>query len=103
MVALGILIYLGIKVYKITNPPELVIADLPASFSTEDKVLTIIGKSKSEAVVKVNDRQIVSDKNGSFNITLDLQKGLNIIKISRRQSIAERRCLLSNRIGRKYK
>ncbi|MBI5254806.1 helix-turn-helix domain-containing protein [Candidatus Falkowbacteria bacterium] len=82
LVALGILIYLGIKVYNITKPPELVIADLPTSFSTEEKSLTINGKSESEAVIKVNDRQIISDKNGSFNITLDLQKGLNIIKIS---------------------
>jgi len=82
IIALGILTYLGIKIYNITEPPQLIINNLPTTFSTTEKSVSLTGKSESEALIEINDRQIVSDKNGNFNLTLDLQKGLNIIKIS---------------------
>jgi hypothetical protein len=51
-------------------------------FSTREESVTFSGQSENEAIIKVNDRQIVSNKDGKFLITLDLQKGLNIVKIS---------------------
>ena len=82
IIILGLLSYLGIKVYQITEPPELMVFDLEKTLSITEKSLTINGKSEAETQVQINDRQIITNLGGEFSIALDLQKGLNIIKIS---------------------
>ena len=49
---------------------------------TLENQITIQGYSEKEVSLKINDRPLLSDKQGGFNLTIDLQKGLNIIKIS---------------------
>lgn len=85
IIIIGLLSYLGIKVYQITEPPDLMVFNLEKTLSITEKSLTITGQSEPETQVQINDRQIITDQGGGFSITLDLQKGLNIIKISARK------------------
>jgi len=85
IIIIGLLSYLGVKIYQITEPPELMVFDLEKTLSTTKKSIIITGQSEKETEVKINDRQIITNQGGGFSIPLDLQKGLNIIKISARK------------------
>ena len=78
----AILIYIGTEVNTITSSPELIIASPPDNLITQTSQVKIQGQTEKEVHLRINDRPLLSDKNGNFSIVLDLQKGLNIIKIS---------------------
>ncbi|MBT5338008.1 helix-turn-helix domain-containing protein [Candidatus Falkowbacteria bacterium] len=78
----AILLYIGSEVNTITSSPELIIASPPDNLITQTSQVKIQGQTEKEVHLRINDRPLLSDKNGNFSIVLDLQKGLNIIKIS---------------------
>lgn len=74
--------YIGYGINKIIAPPKLeIIAPIDNMMTTETTVL-IQGKTEREVALSINGRPLFSDPNGNFEVTIDLQKGLNIIKIS---------------------
>lgn len=78
-----VLIYIGISVNKIFSPPELIIKEpFKPSIITNESSILLSGITEPEVELKINDRQILIDNSGKFEISMDLQKGLNIIKIS---------------------
>jgi transcriptional regulator with XRE-family HTH domain len=76
------LVYLGLQINKIFTPPELIIYEPPQSLVTAQNFIEIKGKTEKEARVFINGKEIYIDTNGKFLATLDLQKGLNTIKIT---------------------
>ena len=74
--------YLGWEVNKIISPPRLVLFSPPKNFITDKNRVEINGKTEKEVNLTINERPLLSDQNGNFSLNLDLQKGLNIIKIS---------------------
>ncbi|MEK7512215.1 MAG: helix-turn-helix domain-containing protein [Patescibacteria group bacterium] len=74
--------YIGKAINKIVSPPLLVVNQPAENLITLENQITIQGYSEKEVSLKINDRPLLSDKQGGFNLTIDLQKGLNIIKIS---------------------
>ncbi len=79
---LAITLYLGIEVNKIISPPELLVFSPLDNLITSERLITIQGQTEKEVQLRINNRPLLSDKQGNFNLQLDLQKGLNIIKIS---------------------
>ena len=74
--------YIGQAVNKIVSPPLLVVNQPAENMIIAENQITLQGYSEKEVALKINDRPMLSDKQGNFNLTIDLQKGLNIIKIS---------------------
>ncbi|MEK7159208.1 MAG: helix-turn-helix domain-containing protein [Patescibacteria group bacterium] len=74
--------YIGKAINKIVSPPLLVVNQPAENLITLENQITIQGYSEKEVSLKINDRPLLSNKQGGFNLTIDLQKGLNIIKIS---------------------
>lgn len=78
----AILIFLIIKVEQIFAPPLLNILTPADGSIVNDRQVTLVGKSESEVELIINNKEIFVDDNGNFETIIDLQKGLNLIKIS---------------------
>jgi len=77
-----LLVYIGWGINKIFTPPKLVINEPAKSFITTDRQIWIKGETDKEVLLTINGQEIISDKHGQFSNQLDLQKGLNMIKIT---------------------
>jgi len=78
----SILYYLGWSINKIISPPPLTILTPTENLITTERQIEIIGQTQKEVNVKINNQSILTDQDGNFKVTLDLQRNLNIIKIS---------------------
>lgn len=80
IIALGF--YLSLEISKIISPPELVIDSPPENLITSKNQISIIGHTEKEVSLSINNRPLFSDQDGNFGLELNLQNGLNIIKIA---------------------
>jgi len=78
----AVIYYLGWSVNRIISAPPLEIISPSENFITTERQVEVIGKTQKEVNVKINNQAILTDLEGNFKITLDLQNNLNIIKIS---------------------
>ncbi|MFA5029953.1 MAG: helix-turn-helix domain-containing protein [Patescibacteria group bacterium] len=78
----AVFVFLVFKVQEIFAPPPLTINTPKDGSMIADKQVQIIGKSQPEVEILINNKNIFVDKNGEFKTTADLQKGLNLIKIT---------------------
>jgi transcriptional regulator with XRE-family HTH domain len=81
LIVIFLLIYLGWQVNKIFDAPDLIIIEPVHEVITNKNFIEVRGETEKEAQVFINEKEIFLDANGQFKATLDLQKGLNIIKI----------------------
>jgi len=77
-----LVIFLVYKVNQIFQPPPLAIISPTDGTIVTQQQLQVKGISASEAEVLINNQVVFIDPAGNFSTTLDLQKGLNLIKIS---------------------
>lgn len=78
----GLLGYFGWQVKQIFTPPQLSIIQPVKNIKISENFFEIIGQTEKEATVYINDKEVFPDPQGEFSATLDLQKGLNYIKIT---------------------
>ena len=67
---------------KIFSPPVLEISYPLDGSLVSEKQITLRGHSAKEVELIVNNKEIFVDDNGNFETIVDLQKGLNLIKIT---------------------
>jgi len=82
LIILVVLVYFGLGVKKIILPPKLIIISPQDNLVTQTKFLIIEGKVDQEVTVMINDQLIGQMNDGKFKETIELQPGLNLIKIS---------------------
>lgn len=82
LLLISILSYIGIEVDKAISPPPLTIDSPADNIAITVPTVEIKGHTDKEVSLTINNRPLLSDKAGNFYLQLDLQKGLNIIKIS---------------------
>lgn len=97
-----LLVYLGLKIYPITQPPVLTIFS-PAEERTisAKNELVVSGHTEKNALVKINSQEVFPDETGYFSLTLDLSMDLNLIKIEAKKRyspsvIISREVIVSN-------
>lgn len=83
--------FLGFKIKKIFTPPEIVILSPEDNLVTFKNWIIIKGKTEKETEVVINDQKIFSDENGYFEKIINLQKGLNIIKITASKKYSQKK------------
>ncbi|MFH1565470.1 MAG: helix-turn-helix domain-containing protein [bacterium] len=76
------LAFLSLKVNNIIAPPKLLIFQPSENIIIKDNYIEIIGKTDIGAVININGQNLLLNPDGGFKDKLDLQSGLNIIKIS---------------------
>lgn len=82
LVVAGVLVFLGIKVNQIFSPPPLEIIQPQDGSIIREQTIKVIGKSRKEAEITINNNPIFVDADGRFETQIDLKKGLNLIKIT---------------------
>jgi len=87
--------YLGIKIHAIFSPPTLMVEQPSIDIVTDQNQYDIIGRTESDVFLKINNRQVLPDTIGNFEETINLNSGLNIIKITAkkrysREAVVER-------------
>ncbi len=78
----AVVFFLALKVEEIFVAPPLDILEPQDGIAVNDKQITIIGQSKPEVELIINNQEVFVDKDGKFEAKIDLQKGLNLIKIT---------------------
>lgn len=82
LAAIGLLVYLGFKAHAIVTPPVLQVTSPSQDVVTKSLYITIQGQTQSESTVRINGEQVFLGQNGTFAEKIDLQPGLNVIKIA---------------------
>ncbi|MFA6537314.1 MAG: helix-turn-helix domain-containing protein, partial [Patescibacteria group bacterium] len=77
VVVLSVVFYLSFELRKIFTPPFLEIVSPPDNYLTADSQILLQGQTEKEIQLKINNRLLLSDPQGKFEITLNLQNGLN--------------------------
>lgn len=78
----GFVGYLGYKINKIFEPPPISVYAPADGISVDSELLTAAGKTENGVALFINNEQVMLDKDGGFKKEINLQKGLNTIKIS---------------------
>ncbi len=82
VLVLGFVGFLGYKINKIFLPPEITIYSPAEGFVSNAKIVSVHGYTQAGTDVSINGERVILDKNGGFSKEINLQKGLNTIKIS---------------------
>ncbi|HCC23412.1 TPA: hypothetical protein DF272_04540 [Candidatus Falkowbacteria bacterium] len=83
LIFLLVLFYIGFSINNIFSPPEIIIkSPAETSLITDNHTIDIIGITEKEVELMINSRQILYDQDGRFSLQIELQKGVNIIKIT---------------------
>jgi hypothetical protein len=91
LLVIAVLTFLAYKVGQIFTPPSLKILQPVDGFKTYDTQMKIVGASDKEAEIIINNESVFVDSNGFFETPIDLQKGLNLIKISAKKRYSQPR------------
>lgn len=84
--------YLGWQTIKIITPPELSIYSPVDNLVTSEGKIIIQGKTELEVEVAINNMNIPVN-NGKFYEELDLQQGLNVLKITARKKYSKQQVI----------
>lgn len=82
LMILGVLVYLGLEVRRVTNSPKLIIDQPPEGLTVSEERLTIKGNTDRETRVLLNGSEISVDRNGNFEEAIDLRPGLNTLRLT---------------------
>lgn len=74
--------YIGFEIKEITTSPNLEIFEPIDEIIVKNPIILINGRSERETRIKINGELIMPNADGTFKEEVDLQRGLNIIKIS---------------------
>lgn len=82
LAVLAVLGYLVWQAWSIVRPPELIIETPPPQLTTTERSIEVRGRTDRESDLTINGQQVLADGNGVFSEQVDLQPGLNTIRIS---------------------
>lgn len=77
-----IMVYLGLQVRNILEPPSLVVFSPQDGYVTEEKSIIIEGQTEPEAKVFINGKEVGNNEKGNFKETVELITGVNTIILS---------------------
>jgi len=89
LLILAVLFFLVFKIKEIFIAPPLDIIQPTDGLIINQKQIEIIGQSQPEVEVTINNENILVDDQGNFQTTMDLQKGLNLIKITAKKRYSQ--------------
>lgn len=82
LLILAFVSYIGFGIKKIITPPELLLTTPRDEQLVRKPIIQVAGKTEKEARLKINGEIVMPHSDGSFNVEVDLQRGLNLIKIT---------------------
>lgn len=77
----GLITYIALQLRAFSQPPALVISNVPAELTSTKDTVTIKGKTTAGAAVAINSEPILVQSDGSFDQTIQLSPGVNQITV----------------------
>lgn len=77
----GMVTYVAFQLRQFSQPPMLVISNVPQEFTSTKDTVTLKGQTTAGALVAINDEPIIVGANGGWEQTFQLAPGLNQITI----------------------
>lgn len=99
LIALGVLalvIYLSFEIHGIISPPKLTVESPQDNLVTNQRTVIVSGWTEKESKIYINGEEILADASGRFEESLDLQTGINVIKISAKKKHGKESVILKN-------
>ena len=81
LVGFAIVGYLGLQVRAIISPPELLVFAPDDGIKTDEALIMVTGQAQDGAQVRVNGIEVLLSKDGTFEIEVALERGLNVIAV----------------------
>lgn len=81
LTSLTFFIYLAYSIFQIFKPPTIQIYSPQNNIKVNSSVIEIKGKAEPESRMSINDQEVILKQDGSFSTEVNLQKGINLIKI----------------------
>lgn len=83
------------------NPPVIRISQPNPDFTTQEISIKVVGQTEADVYLTINGREIYVDNKGSFQSVVNLELGLNILKIEARDRLGKtntviRRVMVTN-------
>lgn len=75
------LLYFGLAIKKVVTPPAITLLSPPDGLVTDMRSVSVEGRTEQEVSIFINGKRAAVDDNGNFGDTLNLQEGVNTIKI----------------------
>lgn len=75
------LLYFGLAIKKVVAPPSITLLSPPDGLVTDMRSVSVEGRTEQEVSIFINGKRVAVDDNGNFRDILDLQEGVNTIKI----------------------
>ena len=79
---MAFLLYLTFDISKIFKAPDIKILYPADGEIVNSSILEVRGITGKGVTITLNNQEVILDKNGNFNMEVNLQKGLNLIKIT---------------------
>jgi len=86
-VFLSVSVYIAYQFHHFAAPPKLIINYPPDNITVETSSITIEGKTDAHADLSINQQHISVENNGNFRSVVNLQNGVNSIKITTKNRI----------------
>jgi len=90
----AILSYIGWGITRIISPPRLSIDSPADNLIIKDHAIEIKGSTEKEVNLTINNRLLLSDKDGNFSLNIDLQTGLNVINITAKKKYSKEQTII---------
>lgn len=97
---LCVLVYIIYQYKVFATPPELNINYPPDNITLENNSIAIEGKTSSNADLLINDQNISIEKDGTFKSLVNLQNGINYIKITTKNRINKEKTIVRKVMAR---
>jgi hypothetical protein len=97
-----VLVYVVWELVNLISPPRLNVTNPPADVATTSVSISVAGTTDPEAQVRINNQTVEVAKDGKFDEQVQLQLGLNTLKITAvrkysRTAVVERRVLVEQK------
>jgi len=93
LITLFILLYLVWQINQIISPPEITLLYPTADLATRKSTLIITGQTEKEVKIKINNEEVILNKDNTFKQTINLQPGLNVIKIEGKKKYSKKKMI----------
>lgn len=82
LILAGVVTYFGVQAARNFLPPQLTVTSPPRDFSTTALTIHVTGLTDSNATITINDQEVQTSGDGTFDEQIDLHQGLNVLNIS---------------------
>lgn len=81
IVVLGLAAYFWLAIKNIVTPPTITLTSPRDNLVTTEHSVTVEGRTEQEVSLRINGKYVAPDSYGNFQDTLELQDGMNDLKI----------------------